>query len=39
VKESAHYERSYVERRRRDKQFGKFIKSTKKQIKKIKKNR
>jgi len=36
VKESDHYERSYVERRHRDKQFGKFIKSTKKQIKKIK---
>jgi len=39
MKESAHYERSYLERRRREKQFGKFIKSTKKEIKKIKKNR
>jgi len=33
-KEAAHYERSYVERRRREKQFGKFIKSAKKQIRK-----
>jgi ribosome biogenesis GTPase len=33
-KEAAHYERSYMERRRRDRQFGKFIKSAKKQIKK-----
>jgi len=33
-KEAAHYERSYVERRRRDRQFGKFVKSVMKSKKK-----
>jgi len=34
-KESAHYEMSYLEKRRKDKQFGKFCKSAKKQKKRI----
>jgi ribosome biogenesis GTPase len=32
-KESEHYEMSYQDKRKKDKAFGKFIKSTKKQIK------
>jgi len=33
-KESAHFERSYLERRRRDKEFGKMVKSILKHKKK-----
>jgi ribosome biogenesis GTPase len=32
-KESEHYERSYVDQRKKDKAFGRFIKSAKKQMK------
>jgi ribosome biogenesis GTPase len=39
LKESEHYQMSYIEKRQKDKQFGKFIKSAKKDIKKFNKKR
>ena len=37
VKESEHYDMSYAEKRKKDRKFGKFIKTAGKEIKRIKK--